>query len=62
MSEEYIWAMFYAGLVSMRFHPRNENVVVSLELELAAEVADRMVLQWKERYNAVDRSFDRSGG
>lgn len=48
--DSHIWAMFYAGLVAIRLHPRNENVIVSVELQLCAEIADSMLKEYIRRF------------
>lgn len=48
----HIWAVFYAGLVSMQYHPRN-NVPVNLD-ELA-RIADAMVERYRERVFLSDK-------
>jgi len=45
--DSHIWAMFFAGLVSIKFHPRNEVVV---DLDECARVADRMFILYMERF------------
>jgi len=48
----YIWATFYAGLMSIQMHPRNALAAEDMPLLLSsmASVADRMLLEYKERF------------
>lgn len=48
---EYIWAVYYASIVSMQHHPgagRREHV--ALTLAECARVADLMLKEHQERY------------
>lgn len=39
----HYFAMFYAGLVSMQYHPKNSDNFEFVNLVAFAEIADRMV-------------------
>lgn len=41
-----VWAMFYVGVVSMQFHPRNE---VPVNYDELAKIADAMLERYIER-------------
>lgn len=45
--DSYIWAMFFAGLVSIKAHPRNE---VAVNFDECAVMADHMFVRYKERF------------
>lgn len=48
----HIWAVFYAGIVSMQYHPRNDVVV---DLDECARIADAMVERYCERIFASSK-------
>lgn len=46
MDDKQVWDLFFAGVVSIRCHPRNlENdwTKANAEIEFAARIADRMM-------------------
>lgn len=45
--ERTIWAMFYAGIVSIKHHPRNTEPV---DLAMCAREADLMFAEWQRRF------------
>ncbi len=49
-----IWAMYYAGLVAMQMHPKNENFgpgkSIKPTLDFCAEVADAMLDRHTRRF------------
>lgn len=47
MNETAIWAMFFASIVAIKEHPRNEK---GADLESCAQLADLMLEITKERY------------
>lgn len=49
VEEPNIWAMFFAGLVSIRMHPRNGDSLDDAELCRLAAVADQMYLLYQAR-------------
>lgn len=56
MDNEQMFVIFFAGLVSMQFHPKNydKGLDVDLVVKDMAYVADRMVLETRRRYKADD--------
>lgn len=48
-----IWDIYFAGICSIRFHPRNDANVSSpaKEVEWAADIADLMVLERSKRWD-----------
>lgn len=42
----YVWAMFYGGIVSLRYHPGNTGPV---DLDECALIADEMVIRYCKR-------------
>lgn len=50
-----IWAIFYGGLVSIQFHPRNANAQVNLDA--LATVADEMLERYKVRKQRSDPTW-----
>lgn len=51
MDEENIWAIYFAGIASIRFHPRNDNNVNAKAIVTwAAEVADAMLSEHHKRW------------
>lgn len=49
VQEPNIWAVFFAGLVSIRMHPRNGDTIDDAELCRLASVADQMYLLYQAR-------------
>lgn len=54
MNEETVWAIYFAGIASLKFHPRNQENIVKTgfpaQLIEAALIADRMLDLHKERF------------
>lgn len=54
MDEETTWAIYFAGIASLKFHPRNVmvpgEVFEDSALAHSAHVADKMLKLHKERY------------
>lgn len=52
MTPIQIWAMYYAGLVSIKMHPRNENEHVNLKkLALVADEMLQITLdRWEDKW------------
>lgn len=41
--EEIIFAMYFSGIASFQFHPKNQDNPVRLSLEECSEIAARML-------------------
>ncbi len=51
MDEKTAWDIYFAGIASIRFHPRNDNGHRAYEeVEYAATVADLMMIERKKRW------------
>jgi len=46
MNNMQIWAIFFAGIVSIKEHPRNEK---GANIKECADIADRMFLEYRAR-------------
>ena len=45
--DSQVWVMFFSGLVSIQYHPRNEQ---GPDLNGCAALADLMMAHYKERF------------
>lgn len=52
MTDEQIWAIYFAGLGAMRFHPKNDTdgLMPAQRIRFAASMADAMLQQHRERF------------
>lgn len=48
MDDRSAWLIVYAGLISIKAHPRNEGA--SLDLDELAAIADAALERFKERF------------
>lgn len=53
MDEKTAWDMYFAGIASIRFHPRNDKPddTIAEKVENAAKIADHMVIQRRKRWH-----------
>lgn len=49
-NNELYWCMFFSGICSLRFHPKNYVKDVEGEVVYAAEVADLMLEAYFKRF------------
>jgi len=52
MDQEAIWAMYYAGIVSIKHHPKNEHIKVNLTT--CAAIADEMMKEHLKRFGTPE--------
>lgn len=52
MDEQQVWDLYFVGICSIRFHPRNEMDTDEMmeEVQLASEVADWMLHIRRKRW------------
>lgn len=50
MNERALFCVYYAGLVAMKFHPRNADMFCQDDLLEAADIAETMVRITNERF------------
>lgn len=48
MTEETAWAIYFGGIVSFQYHPRNE-AIERMTLKQCGEVADQMLEEHRRR-------------
>lgn len=53
MGDNAVWAMFYAGIVSIQFHPRNAGAFV--DFDQLADAADEMLKRYRAREEVLWR-------
>lgn len=50
MDDEKWWAIYFAGIASLQFHPRNPATHFNERIKMAADIADRMLLEHAKRW------------
>lgn len=52
MDDEKYWAIYFAGICSLQFHPRNPATHFKERIAMAADVADQMLAEHAKRWGA----------
>ena len=50
MDNKQIWTIYFTGVTSIQWHPKNQNNPERLTLEQCATIADEMLLITNERF------------
>lgn len=54
MKDEQLWAIYFAGVCALRFHPRNDTpetpMLDRVRVKFAAGIADNMLAEHRTRF------------
>ena len=50
MDDEKYWAVYFAGICALQFHPRNPATHFAERIRMSADIADRMLAEHMKRW------------